>query len=233
MTPLLIAGEPVPVMPRAASAGSSPNGMRHLMAGTFKSYFTIDRERRLDAVPDRVVLVDRVAREVRRALGIRRRAAATTRRRPRARPRRSRSRDQLRRRARSFCRAASAPRTGQRAGATPASTGGRNQKRDEILDVRAAEMRERRHPPLAGRHHGANRRRVESRRAGGDVIRGIGGLVDERHTHVGAATLRAVADLTLLLIHRLTGANRPGGAAAGVRPDGTSRTMPGFSCATR
>ena len=41
MTPLLIAGEPVPVMPRAASAGSSPNGMRHLMAGTFKSYFTI------------------------------------------------------------------------------------------------------------------------------------------------------------------------------------------------
>ena len=33
---------PVPVMPRAASAGSSPKPMRHLMAGSFRSYFTID-----------------------------------------------------------------------------------------------------------------------------------------------------------------------------------------------
>ena len=39
--PLLVAGAPVPVMPRAASAGSSPNGMRHLMAGSFRSNFTI------------------------------------------------------------------------------------------------------------------------------------------------------------------------------------------------
>src|SRR5688500_18183360 len=29
-------------MPRAARAGSSPKPMRHLMAGPFRSYFTID-----------------------------------------------------------------------------------------------------------------------------------------------------------------------------------------------
>src|SRR5580765_2869884 len=33
---------PVPVMPRAASSGSSPKPTRHLMVGTFRSYFTID-----------------------------------------------------------------------------------------------------------------------------------------------------------------------------------------------
>jgi hypothetical protein len=38
---LRICGTPVPVIPRAASAGSSPNPMRHFMAGSFKSYFTI------------------------------------------------------------------------------------------------------------------------------------------------------------------------------------------------
>ena len=35
-------GMPVPVMPRAASAGSSPKPIRHLMPGAFRSYFTID-----------------------------------------------------------------------------------------------------------------------------------------------------------------------------------------------
>jgi hypothetical protein len=33
---------PVPVMPRAASAGSSPKPTRQAMRGWFKSYFTID-----------------------------------------------------------------------------------------------------------------------------------------------------------------------------------------------
>src|SRR5580765_6783653 len=33
---------PVPVIPRAASSGSSPKPTRHLMAGAFRSYFTID-----------------------------------------------------------------------------------------------------------------------------------------------------------------------------------------------
>src|SRR5688572_23074120 len=33
---------PVPVIPRAASTGSSPNPTRHLMAGWFRSYFTIE-----------------------------------------------------------------------------------------------------------------------------------------------------------------------------------------------
>src|SRR4051812_49452338 len=42
MTPLTRPGAPVPVMPRAASSGSSPKPTRHLIAGTFKSYFTID-----------------------------------------------------------------------------------------------------------------------------------------------------------------------------------------------
>ena len=42
MTPLSSPGAPVPVMPRAASSGSSPKPMRHLMAGTFRWYFTID-----------------------------------------------------------------------------------------------------------------------------------------------------------------------------------------------
>src|SRR5688572_27099707 len=41
-SPLSSAGMPVAVMPRAASAGSSPKPMRHLMLGSFKSYFTID-----------------------------------------------------------------------------------------------------------------------------------------------------------------------------------------------
>ena len=41
MMPLLTAGEPVPVIPRAASAGSSPKGIFHLMAGSLRSYFTI------------------------------------------------------------------------------------------------------------------------------------------------------------------------------------------------
>ena len=36
-----VPGTPVPVMPRAASAGSSPKPMRHLIAGWFRSYFTI------------------------------------------------------------------------------------------------------------------------------------------------------------------------------------------------
>src|SRR4029077_10265442 len=35
-------GVPVPVTPRAASSGSSPKPTRHLMAGAFRSYFTID-----------------------------------------------------------------------------------------------------------------------------------------------------------------------------------------------
>ena len=38
---LRICGTPVPVTPRPTSEGSSPNPMRHLMAGSFKSYFTI------------------------------------------------------------------------------------------------------------------------------------------------------------------------------------------------
>src|SRR5678816_2639913 len=42
ITPLSMPGVPVPVTPRAASSGSSPKPTRHLMAGTFKSYFTID-----------------------------------------------------------------------------------------------------------------------------------------------------------------------------------------------
>src|SRR5690349_3952240 len=42
MTPLTRPGAPVPVMPRAANSGSSPNPTRHLIAGTFRSYFTID-----------------------------------------------------------------------------------------------------------------------------------------------------------------------------------------------
>src|SRR6187401_136104 len=42
ITPLTIPGVPVPVTPRAASSGSSPKPTRHLMAGAFRSYFTID-----------------------------------------------------------------------------------------------------------------------------------------------------------------------------------------------
>src|SRR4249920_2830714 len=42
ITPLSMPGVPVLVMPRAASSGSSPKPTRHLMAGTFRSYFTID-----------------------------------------------------------------------------------------------------------------------------------------------------------------------------------------------
>ena len=38
---LRICVTPVPVTPRATSEGSSPNPMRHLMAGTFRSYLTI------------------------------------------------------------------------------------------------------------------------------------------------------------------------------------------------
>src|SRR5512132_2113944 len=42
ITPLSSPGVPVPVTPRAASSGSSPKPTRHLMTGTFRSYFTID-----------------------------------------------------------------------------------------------------------------------------------------------------------------------------------------------
>src|SRR6188768_2130353 len=42
MTPLTSPGAPVPVIPRPASSGSSPKPTRHLIAGTFRSYFTID-----------------------------------------------------------------------------------------------------------------------------------------------------------------------------------------------
>src|ERR1044071_7902611 len=42
MTPLTSPGAPVPVMPRAASSGSSPKPTRHVIAGTLRSYFTID-----------------------------------------------------------------------------------------------------------------------------------------------------------------------------------------------
>src|SRR6187401_971270 len=42
ITPLSIPGVPVPVTPRAANSGSSPKPTRHLMAGAFRSYFTID-----------------------------------------------------------------------------------------------------------------------------------------------------------------------------------------------
>src|SRR6187401_3684338 len=42
MTPLTSPGAPVPVMPRAANSGSSPKPTRHLIAGAFRSYFTID-----------------------------------------------------------------------------------------------------------------------------------------------------------------------------------------------
>src|SRR6187549_2709216 len=42
MTPLTRPGAPVPVMPRAASSGSSPKPTRHVIAGTFRSYFTMD-----------------------------------------------------------------------------------------------------------------------------------------------------------------------------------------------
>ena len=38
---LRICVTPVPVMPRSTSAGSSPKPMRHLMAGTFRSYLTM------------------------------------------------------------------------------------------------------------------------------------------------------------------------------------------------
>ena len=42
ITPLSSPGVPVPMTPRAASSGSSPKPTRHLMAGTFRSYLTID-----------------------------------------------------------------------------------------------------------------------------------------------------------------------------------------------
>src|SRR4249919_582312 len=42
ITPLSIPGAPVLVIPRAANSGSSPKPTRHLMAGAFRSYFTID-----------------------------------------------------------------------------------------------------------------------------------------------------------------------------------------------
>ena len=38
---LCMPGAPVPVMPRAASSGSSPKPIRHLMPGSLRSYFTI------------------------------------------------------------------------------------------------------------------------------------------------------------------------------------------------
>src|SRR5688500_20385396 len=38
---LRICGTPVPMTPRSTSDGSSPNPMRHLIAGSFKSYFTM------------------------------------------------------------------------------------------------------------------------------------------------------------------------------------------------
>src|SRR5207342_1503512 len=42
ITPLSIPGAPLPVIPRKASSGSSPKPTRLLIAGTFRSYFTID-----------------------------------------------------------------------------------------------------------------------------------------------------------------------------------------------
>ena len=233
MMPLLVAGAPVPVMPRAASAGSSPKAMRHLMAGCVQVVLHDRRERRLDAIGDRVVFVDRVARRIAaRPPDTAARAAAAPARASGRVHDRSRSGDQLRRRAGSG-RRATAPREppAPRRAPRPPARAVRNVTRlSTSAAVRCGNAGMR---PLPAARTARIAARIEARRAGGDVVGRIGGRVHERHAVAGAQAIGAVARLAILLI------DQPAPAARGAHrrrralsPGRSSRRMPGLSCAT-
>ena len=216
-------GAPVPVMPRAASAGSSPKRMRHLMAGSFRSYFTIDVNGGLMRLPTVLysLIVGRSYSGTPSGYG----GSA-----PRPRPPGASGRvhaDPIRRSVRAAhpIRRAPPPRPPPDPPRPRPPAGASSESATRLSTSAAREMRERRHASLAGRDDGANRGRVEARRAGGDVVRRIRGRrrraarrcrcrADRRRGTSGSSAGRRPARAALRR-HRRARRSRRAAAAAG------------------